>query len=57
MTTSIEKKLAELDKETAAILSLKLLLASISKPGIFLVEGKDAEQEAWFEAELQKLEK
>lgn len=57
MTAMIEKRLAELDKETAAILSLKLVLAAISKPGIFLAEGKDAEQEAWFEAELQKLGK
>lgn len=57
MTAMIEKRLAELDKETAAILGLKLVLAAISKPEIFLVEGKDAEQEAWFEAELQKLGK
>ena len=57
MTTMIEKRLAELDKETAAILSLKLVFAAISKPEIFLADGKDAEQEAWFEAELQKLGK
>lgn len=57
MTAMIEKRLAELDKETAAILGLKLVLAAISKPEIFLAEGKDAEQEAWFEAELQKLGK
>ncbi len=57
MTTTIEKKLAELDNATATILTVKLVFAAISKPEIFLVEGKDAEQEAWFEAELQKLGK
>lgn len=57
MATTIEKRLAELDKETAAELGLRLFLAALSQPEIFLAEGKDAEQEAWFEAELQKLGK
>lgn len=57
MTTAIEKRLAELDKKTAAELGLRLFFATLSQPEIFLAEGKDAEQEAWFEAELQKLGK
>jgi hypothetical protein len=57
MATAIEKRLAKLDKETAAELGLRLFLAALSQPEIFLAEDKDAEQEAWFEAELQKLGK
>ena len=53
--TTIEKKIAELDKETATILGIKLVLAAITKPEIFLANDKDMEQEAWFETELQKL--
>lgn len=46
MATAIEKRLAELDKETAAELGLRLFLAALSQPEIFLAEDKDAEQRA-----------
>ena len=51
----LNKNIANLDKDTAGKLIMKVFFKFIINPKLFTENNRDAEQVAWFEKEIAKL--